>query len=110
MTTITGTDKRTELRRESRKEVGNPRVYASIRRLEDGSEIRGGLLVDISGSGAGLITSSPYPVGTEISINIDDKYSAIGEVTGVEEAWEEWDWSGMVRMSIRLIIKERWPF
>ena len=110
MTTIAGTEKRMELRRESRKEVGYPRFYASIRSLEDGSEINGGLLVDISGSGVGLITSHPYPVGTEISINIDNRFGAIGEVIDVEEAWEEWDWAGMVRLSVRLILKESWPF
>ena len=110
MYTFTGTKKRSELRREERKEIGYPRIYASIGQLDDENDINGGLVVDISSSGLGLICSNPYPVGTEISINIDNNFSAIGEVIDVEEACEEWDWSGMVRMSVRLITKEKWPF
>jgi hypothetical protein len=109
MDITTEIEKNRGLRKEQRTEVGYPRIYASISRVDDENDINGGLVIDLSSSGVGIITSHPYPVGTEININIDNEFTAIGEVTDVQEAWEEWDWSGMVRMSVYLISKDKWP-
>jgi hypothetical protein len=99
-----------ELRSEQREKRGYPRVFAGLRRLDGDTDGNGGLIADISSSGVSFITRNPYPIGTKIKIDIDNKFSATGEVVDLQEAWGEWDWNGMVRMNVRLIEKEKWPF
>lgn len=97
-----------ENRKENRAVSSYPRSYVKIKALDD-YEFTGGLIVDSSVSGLGIVTSLSIPIGAKVAINLDDEYCAIGEVMTVEDEWGDWEWSGMVRMGVRLIDKENWP-
>jgi hypothetical protein len=97
-----------EYRKELREISNYPRCYVKVKALND-YEYNGGLIVDSSSSGLGIVTSLSVPLGAKIAISLDDEYSAIGEVVSIEDEWGEWEWSGMVRMGVRLIDKTNWP-
>jgi len=97
-----------EQRKENRDVSYYPRSYVKIKALED-YEFTGGLIVDSSSSGLGVVTSLSLPVGTKVAINLDDEYSAIGEVVSIEDEWGDWEWSGMMRIGIQLTDKNNWP-
>jgi hypothetical protein len=97
-----------EGRKENRAISSYPRSYIKIKALED-FDFSGGLIIDSSASGLGIVTSLSIPVGTKVAISLDDEYSAIGEVVTVEDEWGDWEWSGMLRMGVKLIDKDNWP-
>lgn len=97
-----------ESRKENRQSSHYPRSYIKIKALND-YQYTGGLIVDSSISGLGIVTSLSIPVGEKVAINLDDEYSAIGEVVSIEDEWGDWEWSGMMRMGIKLVDKNNWP-
>ena len=101
-------DKSFELRKESREKKNFPRAGALIKPV--GEEVsNGAIALDISSSGIALVSSHTYPVGTIIEIELENNYSAIGEIVGLREDWDEWDWHGMACMNVRLTEKREWP-
>lgn len=97
-----------EGRKENRAASSYPRSYIKIKPLED-HNVTGGLIIDSSISGLGVVTSLSVPLGTKVALSLDDEYSAIGEIVSIEDEWGDWEWSGMTRVGIRLIDKENWP-
>lgn len=97
-----------ENRKELREVSNYPRCYVKIKALND-YEFNGGLIVDSSISGLGIVTSLSVPVGAKVALSLDDEYSAIGEVVSIEDEWGDWEWSGMVRIGVRLVDKANWP-
>jgi hypothetical protein len=89
-------------REEARISSDFPRAYLTIRMLEKDGETAGALLIDRSDTGLGIVTSLNLPLSTKVEI-CGDEFTAIAEVVNVCEDYDEWDWSGKVRMSLRFI-------
>ncbi len=102
-------DNRLNLRREERDMGDYPLAFASIRSLDQRHCHKGAFAVDLSPSGIGLITFDPYPIGTQITIDMDGDFAAVGEVVNWQDGGDKWQWCGMVRMGIRLLNKVKWP-
>lgn len=65
---------------------------------------------DISKSGIGLIVFRSIPVGTHVEIKLYGETVAIGEIVDLNEDFDDWDWSGLDRMGVRIIEKKSgWP-
>lgn len=94
-------------RRDLRKECPYPRAFIKIKPLKQGRYYIGALLIDVSESGLGLITSLSLPIGTHIEICMDD-LQAIGEVIDIDTDYEDWNWNGMIRMGVKFIDKTNW--
>ncbi|MBI4853635.1 MAG: PilZ domain-containing protein [Acidobacteria bacterium] len=97
-----------ENRKENRAISSYPRSYIKIKALDD-YEFTGGLIVDSSISGLGVVTSLSIPIGEKVAISLDDEYFATGEVVSIEDEWGDWEWSGMMRLGIKLVDKDNWP-
>ncbi|KAF0241009.1 MAG: hypothetical protein FD167_4061 [bacterium] len=105
---LTTTSTSNEQRKENRAVSCYPRSYIKIKALDD-YDFTGGLIVDSSISGLGVVTPLSIPLGTKVAISLDDEYSAIGEVISIKDEWGDWEWSGMMRIGIQLIDKDNWP-
>ncbi len=100
----------TNQRKEERKQSQFPRPFAKVTTLKGKDEKVdfAALVIDVSSTGIGLVTSLALPVGSGVTIQMGD-YAAIGEVTELREEFENWDWCGKVRLSVRLVEKSNWP-
>ena len=102
LTTTSTSNESNEQRKENRAVSCYPRSYIKIKALDD-YDFTGGLIVDSSISGLGVVTPLSIPLGTKVAISLDDEYSAIGEVISIKDEWGDWEWSGMMRIGIQLI-------
>ena len=66
------------------------------------------LTIDVSDSGAALLSYLALPLGTQIAIFLGDELAAVGEV--IDLHWDEWRWCGLVRISVCFFTKfDNWP-
>jgi hypothetical protein len=92
---------------ELRKRGHYPRSFLRIRPMNGEAEFTGALMLDSSQGGISVVTTLELPAGTELEIKTDEDLHAIGKVVGVTEC-DEWDWCGMVRLSLQFINQDNW--
>jgi hypothetical protein len=87
-------------------ERSSKETFIRLRTLDDLNECNiNALILDISGSGATVLSHIPLPVSTKVVIDLDEITSAIAEVV-----YWQWDYHiDIARLGVRFIEKKNWP-
>lgn len=96
-------------RMEPREVEQEPRKHIGIS-PPDERRYTGAVILDESISGIGLMTALDLAVGSLVTLNMDDTYFALGEVTNISEVSNSWQWQGMRRVGIQFTDKSRWAY